>query len=143
MGPNTAHTPSRGAPDTISATSAWVGFCPNARRRSPRTSRGTAPVPFLSNRANASLYSVPPSVNPRTNIGYEGAMAYLRYRSAPALSVSYTSVCKNTLRTMMPVDKRTEDGEGVGVVCRKGSSTQPRPRQAIAVAYIRNPNFGL
>ena len=51
------HAPSRGAPATMSATSACVGFWPSARRRSPSTSRGTAPVPFLSNSANASLYS--------------------------------------------------------------------------------------
>lgn len=51
------HAPSLGALAIISATSACVGFCPSARSRSPRTSRGTAPVPFLSNSANASLYS--------------------------------------------------------------------------------------
>ena len=61
-----SYAPSRGAAATMSATSACVGFCPSARSRSPSTSRGTAPVPFLSNSANASLYSVPsrdPSVN--------------------------------------------------------------------------------
>jgi len=42
---------------TISATSAWVGFWPRARSRSPRTSRGTEPVPRLSKSAKASLYS--------------------------------------------------------------------------------------
>lgn len=49
--------PSLGADAIISATSACVGFCPRARRRSPSVSRGTAPVPLLSKRANASLYS--------------------------------------------------------------------------------------
>lgn len=49
--------PSRGAEFTRSLTSAWVGFWPTARRRSPRVSRGTAPVPRLSKSANASLYS--------------------------------------------------------------------------------------
>lgn len=34
-----------------------MGFCPKALKRSPRTSRGIAPVPFLSNKAKASLYS--------------------------------------------------------------------------------------
>lgn len=52
-------SPSLGADATISATSACVGFCPSARSRSPSTSLGTAPVPRLSNKANASLYSVP------------------------------------------------------------------------------------
>ena len=51
------NVPSLGAPAMISATSACVGFCPNARSKSPNTSLGTAPVPFLSNSANASLYS--------------------------------------------------------------------------------------
>ncbi len=120
---NTAHTPSRGAPATISATSACVGFCPNARRRSPSTSRGTAPVPFLSNSANASLYSAPPSVNPRTDIRYAAAMAHLRYRSATSGLASHISLPKNTARTMMLADKRTEDREEVGVVWRKGCST--------------------
>jgi hypothetical protein len=41
----------------ISATSDCVGFWPRARNRSPSVSRGTLPAPFLSNRANASLYS--------------------------------------------------------------------------------------
>jgi hypothetical protein len=49
--------PSRGAELTISATSACVGFCPNARRRSPNNSLGTDPVPRLSKSAKASLYS--------------------------------------------------------------------------------------
>ncbi len=52
-----AYIPSRGAAATSSATSACVGFCPRARNKSPSISRGTAPVPFLSKRANASLYS--------------------------------------------------------------------------------------
>lgn len=41
----------------MSDTSACVGFCPRARSRSPIVSLGTAPVPFLSKSANASLYS--------------------------------------------------------------------------------------
>ena len=39
-------------------TSAWVGFWPSERRSSPRDSRGTSPVPFLSKSAKASRYSV-------------------------------------------------------------------------------------
>lgn len=38
-----------------SSTSAFVGFCPQARSRSPRDDVVTLPVPLLSNRANASL----------------------------------------------------------------------------------------
>lgn len=41
----------------MSATSACVGFWPSALSRSPRTSRCTLPVPFLSKSAKASLYS--------------------------------------------------------------------------------------
>jgi hypothetical protein len=40
-----------------SFTSACVGFWPNDLSSSPRDSLGTWPVPLLSNRANASLYS--------------------------------------------------------------------------------------
>lgn len=53
-----AGPPSLGALAIVSATSACVGFCPRARSKSPNVSRGTVPVPFLSNSANASLYSV-------------------------------------------------------------------------------------
>jgi hypothetical protein len=40
-----------------SLTSACVGFWPNDRSSSPSDSRGTCPVPRLSKRAKASLYS--------------------------------------------------------------------------------------
>ena len=67
----------------MSATSACVGFCPSARSRSPRTSRGTAPVPFLSNNAIASLYSVPlkPQSPPWLRRGGVATAAHLRYHS--------------------------------------------------------------
>ena len=42
-------------PFSNSCISASVGFCPHARRRSPRDSRATRPLPRLSNRAKASL----------------------------------------------------------------------------------------
>src|SRR5277367_2530501 len=39
-----------------SETSARVGFCPQALRRSPRLVLGTRPFPLLSNKAKASRY---------------------------------------------------------------------------------------
>ena len=39
-----------------SATSARVGFCPQALKRSPRLVLGTRPFPLLSNKAKASRY---------------------------------------------------------------------------------------
>jgi|SRR5271170_789955 len=39
-----------------SETSARVGFCPQALKRSPRLALGTRPLPLLSNKAKASRY---------------------------------------------------------------------------------------
>ena len=55
--PRSKHALSFGVCAAKSATSACVGFCPSARRRSPSESRATVPVPFLSKSAKASLYS--------------------------------------------------------------------------------------
>lgn len=63
----------------MSATSACVGFWPSARRISPRVSLGTAPVPFLSKSAKASLYSAPRFVN-RDDLNVN-KLVYLSYRS--------------------------------------------------------------
>jgi len=48
MAEKVAKSISRGALAASSATSAWVGFWPRARRRSPKLSRLIVPVPFLS-----------------------------------------------------------------------------------------------
>ena len=70
-------------------------------------------MPFLSKSANASLYSVPPSVSSREGERAAVVVAYLRYRSDMSRSTWDCLVCNRAALTMMFVDEGVGDREEV------------------------------